>query len=52
MATSFSGGRSQSTGRKPPTLDKQLVNFYHLRVNRFCNLQEILLKVALNTKNQ
>ena len=27
MATSFSGGGSQSTRRKPPTLGKQLVNF-------------------------
>jgi hypothetical protein len=27
MATSFSGGRSQSTQREPPTMGKQLVNF-------------------------
>jgi hypothetical protein len=27
MATSFSGGRSQSTLREPPTMGKQLVNF-------------------------
>jgi hypothetical protein len=27
MATSFSGGRSQSTWREPPTMGKQLVNF-------------------------
>jgi len=27
MATSFSGGRSQSTRRVPPTMGKQLVNF-------------------------
>jgi hypothetical protein len=27
MATSFSGGRSRSTRRKPPTMGKQLVNF-------------------------
>jgi hypothetical protein len=27
MATSFSGGGSQSTRREPPTLGKQLVNF-------------------------
>ena len=26
-ATSFSGGRSQSTQREPPTMGKQLVNF-------------------------
>jgi hypothetical protein len=27
MTTSFSGGRSRSTRREPPTMDKQLVNF-------------------------
>jgi hypothetical protein len=27
MATSFSGGRSQSTRRESPTMGKQLVNF-------------------------
>jgi hypothetical protein len=27
MATSFNGGRSRSTRRKPPTMGKQLVNF-------------------------
>jgi hypothetical protein len=27
MATSFSGGRCQSTRREPPTMGKQLVNF-------------------------
>jgi hypothetical protein len=27
MATSFSGGRSRSTRREPPTMGKQLVNF-------------------------
>jgi len=27
MATSFSGGRSQSTRREPPTIGKHLVNF-------------------------
>ena len=27
MATSFSGGRSRSTRREPPTMDKQLVSF-------------------------
>ena len=40
MATSFSGGRSR---REPPTLGKQPVNFYHLRLwvecTLFCNLQ-------------
>jgi len=29
MATSFNGGRSQSTQREPPTMDKLLVNFSH-----------------------
>jgi hypothetical protein len=27
MATSFSGGRSRSVRREPPTMGKQLVNF-------------------------
>jgi hypothetical protein len=27
MATSFSGGRSRSTQREPPTMGKQLINF-------------------------
>jgi hypothetical protein len=27
IATSFSGGRSRSTRREPPTMDKQLINF-------------------------
>jgi hypothetical protein len=27
MATSFSGGRSRSTWREPPTMGKQLVTF-------------------------
>ena len=27
IATSFSGGRSRSTRREPPTMGKQLVNF-------------------------
>jgi hypothetical protein len=27
MATSFSGGRSRSAWREPPTMGKQLVNF-------------------------
>jgi len=27
MATSFSGGRSQSTQREPPTMGKQLVSW-------------------------
>ena len=43
MATSFSGGRSWSTRREPPTMGKQLVNFYHMRLRvectLFCNLQ-------------
>jgi len=28
MATSFSGGRSRSTRREPPTMGKQLVNVF------------------------
>jgi hypothetical protein len=60
MANNFSGGRSRSTQREPPTMGKQLVKLYHLRLRvectLFCNLQswvaEILLKVELNSKNQ
>ena len=39
MATSFSGGRTWSTQREPPTMGKQLVNL-QLRVEfiPFCNL--------------
>jgi hypothetical protein len=44
MATNFSGGRSRSTRREPPTMGKQLVNF----ITCGCELRgEILLKVAL-----
>ena len=42
MATSFSGGRSRSTRREPPTMGKQLVNFITWaasRVHHFCHLQ-------------
>jgi hypothetical protein len=42
MATSFSGGRSRSTQRKPPTMDKQLVNLITCGYESsapFCNLQ-------------
>ena len=43
MATSFSGGRSRSIGREPPTMDKQLVNFITCGCKSsapfFCNLQ-------------
>ena len=35
MATSFSGGRSRSSRREPPTMCKQLVNW----VLFICNLQ-------------
>ena len=38
MAISFSGGESRSTRREPPTLGKQLVNFYHLRLRAKCAL--------------
>jgi hypothetical protein len=40
MATSFSGGRSRSTRKEPPTIGKQLVNFITAsRVHPFCNSQ-------------
>jgi len=43
MATSFSGGRSRSTRREPPTMGKQLVNFIACGCESsppfFCNLQ-------------
>jgi hypothetical protein len=42
MAISFSGGRSRSTRREPPTMDKQLVNFITCGCESsapFCNLQ-------------
>jgi hypothetical protein len=43
MTTSFSGGRSRSTRREPPTMGKQLVNFITCgaasRVHPFCNLE-------------
>jgi hypothetical protein len=34
MVTSFSGGGSRSTRRKPSTMGKQLVNFYHYTSER------------------
>ena len=42
IATSFTGGRSRSTRREPPTMGKQLVNFITSaasRVQPFCYLQ-------------
>ena len=43
MVTSFSGGRSRSTRREPPTMGKQLVNFITRGCESsspfFCNLQ-------------
>jgi len=42
MATSFSGGRSWSTWRDPPTMGKQLVSISTCAASRvypFCNLQ-------------
>ena len=42
MATSYSGGRSRSTRREPPTMGKQLVTLSFAaasRVHPFCNLQ-------------
>jgi hypothetical protein len=39
MATSFSGERSQSIRREPPTMGKQLVNFTtQLRLRGECTL--------------
>jgi hypothetical protein len=38
MATSFSGGRSQSARREPPTMDKQLVNFITCGLRVECTL--------------
>jgi hypothetical protein len=61
MATSFSGGRSRSTRREPPTMGKQLVNFITCScepsapffvIYKAGGEPKILLKVALNTKNQ
>jgi hypothetical protein len=43
MATSFSGGGSQSTRREPPTMDKQLVNFITCGCTLFCNLHAVLV---------
>jgi hypothetical protein len=44
-ATSFSGGRSQSTRREPLTMGKQLVNFTTCDCKSsapfFCNLQSL-----------
>ena len=40
--TNFSGGRSRSTRREPPTMGKQLVNLSLAAANRvhpFCKLQ-------------
>jgi hypothetical protein len=83
MATSFSGGRSQSTWREPPNTGKQLVGFItcgcessapflqsrvrthnvlviglyeacwssEISIDLSHDIAEILLKVALNTKN-
>jgi hypothetical protein len=40
MATSFSGGRSWSTRREPPTMGKQLVNLWlRVKCTLLCNLQ-------------
>ena len=38
MATSFSGERSRSTRREPPTMYKQLLILYHLRLRVECAL--------------
>jgi hypothetical protein len=50
MATTFSGGRSRSARREPPNMGKQLVNF--ITKSGRHDIAEILLKVALNAKNQ
>ena len=50
MATSFSGGRSRSTRREPPTMEKQLVNFITCDCESsapFCNLQSRALTHAV-----
>jgi hypothetical protein len=42
MTTSFSGGRSRSTRREPPTMGKQLISFITCGCESsvlFCNLQ-------------
>jgi hypothetical protein len=39
MATSFRGGRSQSTRREPPTMGKQTGKLYQSNAPFFCNLQ-------------
>jgi hypothetical protein len=60
MATSFSGGRSRSTRREPPTMGNQLVNFItcscelsaHFVVIYKDDIAEILLKVALKHKKK
>jgi hypothetical protein len=38
LAVSFIGGGNPSTRRKPPTMGKQLVNLYHLRLRVECTL--------------
>ena len=52
MATSFSGGRSQSTQREPPTMGKQLVNFIPwVECTLFCNLQSRAQSELFMVKN-
>jgi hypothetical protein len=62
VGTSFSGGRSRSTRREPPTMGKQLVSFITCaasRVHPFCKLQSRTrttsssrLKMSRDTLNQ
>jgi hypothetical protein len=56
MATSFSGGRSQEYPERTADHAQATGKLYHLwlriECTIFCNLPEILPKVALNTKNQ
>jgi hypothetical protein len=43
MATSFSGGRSRSTQREPPTIGKQLVNFITLAIESCVYIYKCIL---------
>jgi hypothetical protein len=54
MATSFSGGRSRSTRREPPTMGKQLVNFITCDCESsapFCILQSRVKTYTLSDGN-
>ena len=49
MATSFSGGGSRGTRREQPTMVKQLVNFYHLRLRVEGTLFVVIYKAGRET---